>query len=79
MAITSGRLVSKSDLPVLPTVGEANEIDKSTEMQRLRESGNYLWAVGADGDWIEIPLDESGLPMYERVIPKEAPKKRKGK
>lgn len=75
MAITSGRTVKQSDLPVLPTAAETDAIDRSTEWARLRDSGKYLIAVGEDGDWVEIPLDETGLPLYETIMERPIPPK----
>lgn len=77
MAITSGRLVKQDALPVLPLGTEQVDLGKEANWESLRDSGKYFIAVGENGDFVEIPLDEAGIPLYETLMDRPLPPKRK--
>jgi hypothetical protein len=35
-----------------------------------KDTGKWYQQV-SEGDWIEVPLDEAGLPMYAPVLPEK--------
>lgn len=78
MAITSGRLVDQKELPVLP-LGSDVDLGKEANWESLRDSGKYLVAVGENGDFVEIPLDEAGIPLYETLMDRPIRKKNQRK
>lgn len=66
MARERGRDV-RGTMPVLPLPASQEELGPrpltAAEWANAQDSGKYYWAV-QEGDWVEIPLDESGLPIY---------------
>lgn len=79
MAVTSGRLVRKDSLPVLPVGTSDHDLGREANWESLRDSGKFLIAVGENGRWIDIPLDETGLPLYETIMDRPIPKKNQRK
>lgn len=66
MAKERGRDV-KGSVPVLPLPSSAGEVvnpeQTADEWAYSQRSGQFYPAV-KDGEWLIIPLDKSGLPIY---------------
>jgi hypothetical protein len=68
--------------PVLPLkVGETPYLSDGGEpgaafdrtMYQDKDTGKFFLQV-SEGDWIEVPLDEKGLPLYAPVFPERKSK-----
>lgn len=64
----------KLGMPILPS-SEMSPPEVMEDARRKavldRATGKWYYQV-SDGDWIEIPLDESGMPYYDMVLPEKA-------
>jgi len=63
--------------PILPGLETgAADLPQDNQLEQARQktlfhdvdSGKWYQQV-SEGDWIEVPLDDAGLPMYEPVLP----------
>jgi hypothetical protein len=69
--------MSGATRPVLPALADgANELPVNDQLEQARyntlfhdkESGKWYQQI-QEGEWVEVPLDDAGLPMYEPVLP----------
>lgn len=79
MARTAGRRVRKESVPVLPVGQSDHDLGRGANWESFRDSGKYFVVVGENGDFVEIPLDEAGIPLYETIMDRPIPKKNERK